>query len=176
MTPERYRRVVEIFEAASVRSPEARRAFLAETCADDDLYREVEAMLAADARSHGFLDTPADDIAAAAVVARESKSLIGQRLGHYEIVSLLGVGGMGEVYRARDPRLGRDVAIKVSAEQLAAPPFQGVSLAVYAKPRCSAFIASLSVVIRGGWSLARLSPSSAFELSRWRGGRSRVRW
>src|SRR5580700_8765886 len=41
----------------------------------------------------------------------------GTRLGPYEILALIGAGGMGEVYRARDPRLNRDVAIKVSAEQ-----------------------------------------------------------
>src|SRR5215831_324725 len=46
----------------------------------------------------------------------------GTRLGPYEIVSPLGAGGMGEVYRARDPRLGRDVAIKVLPESLAADP------------------------------------------------------
>jgi len=46
----------------------------------------------------------------------------GTRLGPYEIVSALGAGGMGEVYRARDPRLGRDVAVKVLPEKLAADP------------------------------------------------------
>jgi serine/threonine protein kinase len=46
----------------------------------------------------------------------------GSRVGHYEIVSLLGSGGMGEVYRARDPRLDRDVAIKMLPSQMTADP------------------------------------------------------
>jgi serine/threonine protein kinase len=113
MTRERYQRVVEIFQAASERSADARPVFLAETCAgDDELRRDVEAMLAADAQSGGFLDKPADDLAAAAVAAREACSIIGQRFSHYEVVSLLGAGAMGEVYRAKDTRLRREVAIK----------------------------------------------------------------
>ncbi|HXA65025.1 MAG TPA: protein kinase [Bryobacteraceae bacterium] len=113
MTPQRYQRVIELFQAASDWGPDARPALLAEACAgDDDLRREVEAMLAADARSGGFLDQPADDFAAAAIAARETGSLIGHRVSHYEVISVLGAGGMGEVYRANDTRLHREVAIK----------------------------------------------------------------
>ena len=123
MTPNRYQRVVEIFQAASERSAIARPAFLASACSgDDDLRREVEAMLAADAQSGGFLNKPADDLAAAAVAARETRSLIGHRVSHYEVISLLGAGGMGEVYRARDTKLNRDVALKILPDAFANDP------------------------------------------------------
>jgi serine/threonine protein kinase len=116
-TAERWRVVESLFEAALQRPPAEREAYLREACANDSsLHREVASLLA---------NTAADDAptawAAAAAIQLITKPVVleaGQHVGPYEIVSFLAAGGMGAVYRARDPRMGRDVAIKVSAEQL----------------------------------------------------------
>ena len=80
---------------------------------DEALRRDVESLLAQERSAEGFLSGPA--LAVAAKVMRDAPraSMIGTQLGGYQILSLLGTGGMGEVYRARDTTLGRDVAIKV---------------------------------------------------------------
>jgi serine/threonine protein kinase/Tol biopolymer transport system component len=78
------------------------------------LRREVESLLAYAADAQVFMAAPALEVVSAAIQSNEmTKPLLGQRLGPYEIVSMLGAGGMGEVYRARDTKLGRDVAIKI---------------------------------------------------------------
>src|SRR5713101_7940258 len=119
MTPERYRRICELFKAASDRDPKARPEFLAELCAgDNDLQQEVEAMLLADAHPGGFLEQPPGDLAADLLDdSTETQASPGTLLGPYRIERLLAAGGMARVFQAVDTRLGRKVAIKICAQQ-----------------------------------------------------------
>jgi serine/threonine protein kinase len=110
MTPERWSDVERVYHAALTHDAPQRGAFLAEACAGDEaLRREVESMLASERAAAGFMSTPAVDSGMLSPAA----SFVGRQLGPYTIQSPLGVGGMGEVYRARDSKLGRDVAIKI---------------------------------------------------------------
>ena len=110
MTPERWLEVQRIFEETQIRPEDQQSAFLDEVCADEAVRREVESLLAQAPDAAGFLSTPA---AVAGGVRSDLPSLIGRQLGPYAIHARLGAGGMGEVYRARDTKLSRDVAIKV---------------------------------------------------------------
>src|SRR5436190_11281446 len=111
MKAERWRQVDELFDAALERQSAARAAFLVEACAgDDQLRREVESLLAAHERAGSFIETPAAEAATSPLIPNGFHLLAGQRIGHYEIVSRLGAGGMGEVYLAQDTKLARKVA------------------------------------------------------------------
>ena len=123
MTPERWRQVEELLDAALSRSESERAAFLGHACAGDvALRREVDLLLAQQASMGGFLEDPA--VAIAAPMGRETGAsvLTGRRLGVYQVQALLGVGGMGEVYRAHDTRLRRDVAIKILPRAFTSDP------------------------------------------------------
>ena len=117
----RWRRVEEICDAAMQLAGADREAYLATACdADQALRREVDALLVHEKASQGFLSAPVGAIAAQ--VLEPQRDLIGTSIADYEIVAKLGEGGMGEVYRARDRKLGRDVAIKVLPAAVAGDP------------------------------------------------------
>ena len=116
MTPDRWRAITEIFHGAIARAATERETYLAVACqADPSLRAEVDAMVAAHENSGSFGDSPAE---AAANVELGP----GTQLGAYRIESLIGAGGMGEVYRARDTRLDRIVAIKILPAHLRQAP------------------------------------------------------
>jgi non-specific serine/threonine protein kinase/serine/threonine-protein kinase len=115
ISPERWLRIKQLFDECLDLTPEERQAYLAATCPDDPALRhEVESLLDSYLRSGTFLEDPAGSPGDTAAGAWQ-----GRRIGPYEIGQRIGVGGMGEVYRARDMRLNRTVAIKVRSERIA---------------------------------------------------------
>src|SRR5215216_2961080 len=96
MTPERYRHIGDLYHAAMELEPRRRDAFLDEaTAGDESLRQEVASLIASAERAGSFIESPAIKLAAALLAEDQSGSLIGQHVGHYKILSLLGGGGMG---------------------------------------------------------------------------------
>jgi len=109
-------RVKRVLEEALARDGAERQAYVAEACGTDSSFRtRIEALLASSARAAGFMETPAASLLDPPV----SPEQIGRILNSYQLLSRLGAGGMGEVYRARDARLDRDVALKLLPQAFA---------------------------------------------------------
>jgi eukaryotic-like serine/threonine-protein kinase len=114
VTPERWKQIEDLYHRAQAQPQADRVAFLAQVCGSDEaLRREVESLLAQPASAEGVLERAPVTVAAQMMANPPASSLTGRRFGVYQVLSPLGVGGMGEVYRARDTKLGREVAIKI---------------------------------------------------------------
>ncbi len=122
MKPERWQQIDKLLEKALEQEPVRRNLFLDDACrGDEELRQEVEALLAAHDQAGSLLSSPAFGVANPKS-ADPLQSLMGRSVGHYQILSRLGEGGMGVVYKARDQHLDRFVAIKVLPPELVADP------------------------------------------------------
>ena len=158
MTPEQYRKAGEIYHAALALPADRRAEYVQQACGGDaDLLAEVESLLEAHAAAGEFIEAPPEPVGALfqSVIehssagrerlidasSADSASVLtpGQRLGRYEVLDLLGAGGMGSVYRALDPSLGREVAIKALART-----FRGDSASLRRFEREARVLATLS--------------------------------
>jgi serine/threonine protein kinase len=114
MTPERYKHIGDIYLAALELDPHRRADYLDAACAGDDLLREeVESLLASNQDAGEFISATALEVIAEELAKDQEVPLEGKEFGHYRVLSLLGAGGMAEVYLAEDLSLPRKVALKL---------------------------------------------------------------
>src|SRR5215469_13794042 len=120
MLTDRWRKVETLYHTARDRKPEERRVYLESACSgDEEILKEVESLLANDELASGFLET---DERPAQAEAERGSIAAGEQIGRYVILEFVRAGGMGEVYKARDARLDRVVAIKFLPHAYASDP------------------------------------------------------
>ncbi|MCA1605544.1 MAG: protein kinase, partial [Acidobacteria bacterium] len=119
MTPERWQQVKQIFQSAIERPPDDRDAFLARACQDNPALRsEVESLISSHDQAGDSIEVMAAE-AATKMLSGQTRLIEGKQIGHYEVLSCIGRGGMGEVFLAQDASLGRKVALKLLRGDLA---------------------------------------------------------
>ncbi len=121
--PKQWHEVKKVFEAALAQPVPDRARFIEQACAGNpSLSREVNSLLRSYEKAGSFMEAPAVAAAAESLLGQQDKLTADQRLSHYEIISLIGEGGMGEVYLAKDTILGRRVALKLLPSYISNDP------------------------------------------------------
>jgi serine/threonine protein kinase len=111
---ENWQKVKAVFEAALEQPMGARAQFVEQACSGNPaLHKEVNSLLRSLDKAGSFMEAPAVAAAAESLLGQQDKLTVGEKLKHYEIIALIGEGGMGEVYLAKDTILGRRVALKL---------------------------------------------------------------